>query len=118
MDDLTDLIERINESRAHCGMCGEQAVVRNSRGQYICEACLHETIPTPPYRMRWEAADAIEVLQARVAEARNAAFEDAAKVADQWATEQQRKFGNGGPAAAIRAMKDAPTDTPPSSSHP
>ena len=68
MDDMTDLIARLNESRAHCGMCGEQAVARNSRDQYICEACLHETIPTPPYRMRWEAADAIEDLQARVAE--------------------------------------------------
>ena len=50
-----------------------EVVVRNSHDQYICEACLYETIPTPSYRMRWEAADAIEALQARVAEARNAA---------------------------------------------
>ena len=66
MDDLTDLIERLNESRAHCGMCGKQAVVKNSRDQYICEACLHETVPTPTYCMMWGAADAIEALQAKL----------------------------------------------------
>ena len=53
-----------------------------------------------------EAADAIEALQACVATARRDAFEEAAKVADQWATDQQRQFGNGGPAAAIRALAE------------
>ena len=81
-----------------------------------------------------EAADAIEALQARVKEldttisnlrkvneqylknsnenfhaantARRDAFEEAAKVADKWATDLQRQFGNGGPAAAIRALAE------------
>ena len=48
----------------------------------------------------------IEAMQARVAAARRDAFEEAAKVADQWATDQQRQFGNGGPAAAIRALAE------------
>ena len=39
-------------------------------------------------------------------DARRDAFEEAAKVADQWATDQQRQFGNGGPAAAIRALAE------------
>jgi len=29
--------------------------------------------------------------------------EECALIADKWATDEQRKFGNGGPAAAIRA---------------
>jgi hypothetical protein len=33
-------------------------------------------------------------------------IEECAKVADQWATPEQRQFGNGGPAAAIRALKE------------
>ena len=44
--------------------------------------------------------------QAKLASARRDAFEEAAKVADQWATDQQRQFGNDGPAAAIRALAE------------
>jgi ElaB/YqjD/DUF883 family membrane-anchored ribosome-binding protein len=79
-------------------------------------------------------ADAIEALQARVKEldttisnlrkvneqylknsnenfhaantARRDAFEEAAKVADKWAADQQRQFGNGGPASAIRDLAE------------
>ena len=65
---MSDLVERLNEERAHCGMCGENAVERNSRGQFICVACLHETIPDYQYAMRWEAADEIARQQARIAE--------------------------------------------------
>ena len=32
--------------------------------------------------------------------------EECALIADEWATDEQRKFGNGGPAAAIRARAD------------
>lgn len=35
----------------------------------------------------------------------NAVIERCAEVADKWATDEQRKFGDGGPAAAIRALK-------------
>lgn len=81
------------------------------------------------------AADAIEALQARVAEARNAALEDAALACDDEADEfdDAVKWGRHPKyiasckaaayairerAVAIRAMKDAPTDTPPSSGRP
>ena len=33
-------------------------------------------------------------------------IERCAKVADEWATDEQRQFGNGGPGAAIRAMRE------------
>lgn len=36
----------------------------------------------------------------------NAGLERAAEIADEWASPVQRQFGNGGPAAAIRAEKD------------
>ena len=32
--------------------------------------------------------------------------EECALIADEWATDEQRKFGNGGPAAAIRARAE------------
>lgn len=35
----------------------------------------------------------------------NLAIEAAAAEADKWATDFQRQYGNGGPAAAIRALK-------------
>lgn len=42
----------------------------------------------------------VEIVAARAAaEERDAC----AKIADAWATDEQRKFGDGGPAAAIRA---------------
>jgi len=46
----------------------------------------------------------IKQLEDEVKAARRKALEDAATAADQWATDEQRQFGNGGPAAYIRAM--------------
>lgn len=107
MRQYDELVERLDECRAHCGMCGEQAVVRNSRDQYICEACLYEVIPTPPYRMRWEAADAIRDLEARLTEARKDAFEKAAKVAENWdGFAIGAAYWPGHIAAAIRALAE------------
>lgn len=39
-----------------------------------------------------------------LAAARSAALEEAARVADLWATQEQKRFGNGGPGAAIRSL--------------
>ena len=68
------------------------------------------------YRIQDALARIVAEKDARIAEledkaksetdARRDAFEEAAKVADQWATDQQRQFGNGGPAAAIRALAE------------
>lgn len=128
IDDLEDLLDRLNESRGHCGMCGARAVERNSRDQFICMACLHETIPDFTYRMRWDAADAIGALRARVADleaalaaARDEALEEAARAieSDNWPPQHehdQKDFCPHGTykpkyhcreceAAAIRALK-------------
>ncbi|MFT0533990.1 hypothetical protein ACMHYJ_14350 [Castellaniella hirudinis] len=44
--------------------------------------------------------------EAYAAAVRREALEQAAKIADQWTTPEQRQFGNGGPAQAIRALID------------
>lgn len=46
-----------------------------------------------------------EMVISWIREAEGAALEGAAKVADQWATPEQREFGNGGPGEAVRALK-------------
>ena len=43
--------------------------------------------------------------QAQIDRIERETMERCARVADQWATDEQRQFGNGGPAAAIRAMR-------------
>lgn len=50
-----------------------------------------------------EAVDTIETLRAAV----KAENEACAKIADSWSSDAQRQFGNGGPAAAIRARMEA-----------
>ena len=47
---------------------------------------------------------------AKVRDAVNEAFEQAALIADQWASPEQRLYGNGGPAAAIRSLKSTGAD--------
>ncbi len=69
---MDDLVERLNEGRQHCGMCGANAVERNSRDQYICTACLHEEMPGYVFSMRWEAADRIKAQAAEIARLREA----------------------------------------------
>lgn len=51
-----------------------------------------------------EAATLIERQQKEIEALRSKTIEECAKVADEWATSEQRAFGNGGPAAAIRAL--------------
>jgi len=46
-----------------------------------------------------------DAAEAKLAKVRDDAFERAAQIADEWATDTQRVHGNGGPAAAIRELK-------------
>jgi len=54
-----------------------------------------------------EQRDEIARLRAELAAVRAAENEACAKIADEWATNEQRQYGNGGPAAAIRARMEA-----------
>ena len=87
------------------------------RNWYGVVTSKHDDDPTTvEYILATEHARIVAEKDARIAEledkaksetdARRDAFEEAAKVADQWATDQQRQFGNGGPAAAIRALAE------------
>lgn len=62
--DIDELLDRLDEGRRHCGMCGAKAVERNSRGQYICNACLHEAAVRYDLVLRWDAAAEITRLRA------------------------------------------------------
>ena len=46
----------------------------------------------------------VQFLERMVSLARAEERERCAKIADEWASDAQREFGNGGPAAAIRAL--------------
>jgi len=106
---MNDLKERITEGLHHCGMCGQQAVEVNSRGQWICTACLNEVRPDYMSALRMEAAarieeleaaladgsfykeddidclqNRIEELEAKLATARNDALEEVAAINDRW----------------------------------
>lgn len=45
-----------------------------------------------------------DIIADAIRSAEREAYERAAKVADEWATNEQRRFGNGGPAAVIRNL--------------
>ena len=64
----SDIVDRLTEGAAHCGMCGAQAVEKNSRDQYICTACLYEVLPDYAHALRWEAAAEITRLRAALDE--------------------------------------------------
>jgi len=66
---IDELLDRLDEGRGHCGMCGEQAVERNGRGQYICMACLRESTASYDYVLKWDAHAEITRLRADLAEA-------------------------------------------------
>ena len=103
-----------------------------SANTYHDDRTVEYILATEHARLMAEKDEQVEALQARVAEARNAALEDAAKACDDEADKYDDDVKwNGHPkyiasckaaagairerADAIRAMKDAPTDTPPSS---
>ena len=124
-----DLTQWLRDESVHDGDIFEHSIILG-QGDYPSG---RDIIGNAVRKMN-EAADAIESLQARVKEldttisnlrkvneqylknsnenfhaantARRDAFEEAARVADMWATDLQRQFGNGGPAAAIRALAE------------
>ena len=63
-EDLLALADRLDEGRSHCGHCGAEAVEQNSRGQYICVACLRENLVRVAHSLRYEAAAALRAIGA------------------------------------------------------
>jgi len=94
---MSDLKEWLTEGLHHCGMCGQQAVEINSRGQWICTACLNEVRPDFMSALRMEAHARIEELEAEnkrlIGDAKKFAAKLAIKGGDEnyptlWAYEQ------------------------------
>lgn len=101
-----DLLTRLSVAKAQAERVKQLALE---------EATTHRSAVVQAERERDEARGnraAVQALLAdtlaKLATAREAALEEAAKVADEWATVYQRQLGNGGPAAAIRALSTAP----------
>jgi len=80
-------------------------VIENALFDYCKARCERESATQD--RVECDLRATIEMY---VAEAVARERDECALIADKWATDEQRKFGNGGPAAAIRARaeKDVP----------
>jgi hypothetical protein len=101
-----DRIEREIIERCVAAFTGEPGRITPSWAVQIIRAVHKEAIADRATTAEPDDGSVDRVARAIDNRIERETIERCAKVADEWATAEQRQFGNGGPAAAIRAMRE------------